>query len=94
MRMQDRCAYCCIRGEYSKVLQKMVYLQHRAFLPAIDHLRTTHRNFPSKTIPAHPPTLKTMEFITKKITDLSEQMTNRERKEKVQSSGCTGDYSL
>ena len=88
------CAYCCIRGEYSKVLQKMVYLQHRAFLPAIDHLRTTHRNFPSKTVPAHPPTLKTMEFITKKITDLSEQMTNRERKEKVQSSGCTGDYSL
>lgn len=71
-----------------------MYLDHRAFLPAIDHLRTTHQNFPSKTVPDQPPTSKTMEFISDKIDALSEPLTNRERKQIVQSSGCTGDYSL
>ena len=88
------CAYCCMKGEYSKNLQKMVYLDHRSFLPHIDCLRTTHKNFPSKSVSDHPPSPKTMDFVCDKIADLSKPMTSRERKDMLQNSGCTGDYSL
>ena len=30
------CAYCTIKGEYAKELNKMVYLKHRSFLPHDD----------------------------------------------------------
>lgn len=33
------CAYCTIKGEYAKELNKMVYLNHRSFLPKDDLLR-------------------------------------------------------
>ena len=86
------CTYCCIKGEYSKNLQKIIYLDHRFFLPRIDSLRTTHKNFPSKSVPDHPPSPKTMDFVSDKITDLSKPMISRERKDMLQNSGCTGDY--
>lgn len=44
------CTYCCIEGEYSKALTKMVYLNHRSFLPVIDTLRTQNKGIPSSTI--------------------------------------------
>ena len=85
------CAYCCLQGEYSKVLKKMVYLEHRSFLPSIDSLRV---NFPTSTVPDDPPLPKTMDFVCKTIASLSAPLTTRGRKDVIQSSGCTGDHSL
>ena len=72
------CAYCCIQGQYSKELQKMVYLDHRSFLPGIDCLRTNHKNFPSKKVADKPPQAKTMEYIEEQITHLTEAMNAQE----------------
>lgn len=87
------CAYCCVQGEYSQSLQKMVYLQHRSFLPSVDLLRLNHKNFPTKII-TEKPTAKTMSFVRDKIVDLSASSTTTERKQLIQRTGCTGDYSL
>lgn len=88
------CAYCCIQGEYSKVLQKMVYLEHRSFLPNVDRLRVEHKHFPKKSVPDGPPLPKTADYVKDKIQRLSEPLSAQERKELIQSCGCTGDYSL
>ena len=87
------CAYCCVQGEYSQSLQKMVYLQHRSFLPSVDLLGLNHKNFPIKII-ADKPTAKTMSFVRDKIVNLSASLTTTERKQLIQRTGCTGDYSL
>jgi hypothetical protein len=88
------CAYCCIQGEYSKELQKMIYLDHRSFLPSIDHLRINHKGFPSKEVADKPPQAKTMEYVEKAISDVAKVSSAKERKEVIQTCGCTGDYSL
>ena len=88
------CAYCCIQGQYSKELQKMVYLDHRSFLPSIDRLRTDHKGFPTKEVADKPPQAKTMEYIEKAISDVAKAPSAKERKEAIQICGCTGDYSL
>ena len=88
------CAYCCIKGQYSKELQKMVYLDHRSFLPSIDCLRVNNKGFPSKKVADKPPQAKTMKYIEDQISHLSETLSRQQRKEKSQASGCTGDYSL
>ena len=89
------CAYCCIRGEYSKELQKMVYLDHRSFLPSIDCLRTDHKGFSTKEVADKPPQAKTMEYVEKAISDVAKALSAKERKEVIQIlCGCTGDYSL
>lgn len=88
------CSYCCIRGEYSKALNKMVYLDHRSFLPVDDSLRLDHRNFPSVTVSDKPPAAKNMTFIKEKIDSINSSTTQQERKEITQNSGLLGDYSL
>ena len=88
------CSYCCIQGEYSNILQKIVYLEHRSFLPNVDHLRVEHKGFPKKSVPDNPPFPKTADYVKDKIDRLSKPLTAQERKELVQSCGCTGDFSL
>lgn len=72
----------------------MVYLEHRSFLPSIDVLRTNHKNFPSKKVADKPPQVKTMEYVEERIANLAEAQNTQQRKRMIQSSGCTGDYSL
>ena len=88
------CAYCCIQGEYSKALQKMVYLEHRSFLPDVDRLRVEHKHYPKKSVPDDPPLPKTADYVKDKIQRLSEPLSAQERTELIQSCGCTGDFSL
>ena len=88
------CAYCCIQGQYSKELNKMVYLDHRSFLPSIDQLRINHKGFPSKKVADNPPLPKTMDYVNDKISQLTKALNAQERKKIVRSSGCTGEYSL
>jgi hypothetical protein len=87
------CAYCCVQGEYSQSLQKMVYLQHRSFLPRVDRLRINHKNFPTKII-TDKPDAKTMSFVCESIDSLNASLTTTEKKQLVRTTGCTGDYSL
>ena len=89
------CAYCCVRGEYSKVLDKMVYLDHRRFLPTIDALRTDNKNFPNKSVPeSQPPQSKTMKFVDDAIEEVLSAKTKREKKTTLQKVGCRGPYSF
>ena len=44
------CAYCTQKGEHSKALSKIVYLEHRSFLRKGDLLRLDTLNFPPKGI--------------------------------------------
>ena len=69
----------------AKILQKVVYLEHRAFLPLIDCLCKTQMNFPSKTIPKYPSVPKTVSFICESITSLPTARTAHERKAIMQS---------
>ena len=89
------CAYCCVKGYYCHNLKKMVYLDHRSFLPTIDTLRSDRKHFPSKTaVPLLPPRPKTMEFVDSHNGQLAAAVSGAERKEIVRTSGCTGAYSL
>ena len=88
------CSYCCVKGEYCHPLDKMVYLQHRAFLPSIDALRSDSEKFPSKSVPDSPPEMKTMEFVDRYNAKLSAPSTSSEHKTNIRESGCTGSYSL
>ena len=69
-------------------------MDHRSFLPSIDCLRINHKGFPAKKVADNPPQAKTMEFVEKQITDLTKALSVQNRKEIIQSGGCTGDYSL
>jgi hypothetical protein len=42
------CAYCLHHGEYSKILQKIIYPGNRCFLQEDDILRNDSVNFPIK----------------------------------------------
>ena len=75
----------------SQTLQKMVYFQHRSFLPKV---RKIHNNFPSTSVPNEPPAAKSMSFIGDHIEKLENCLTSEEEKDIKRSSGCTGDYAL
>lgn len=87
------CTYCCIEGEYSKALTKMVYLNHRSFLPVIDTLRTQNKGFPSSTIKPLP-FPKNMQYIDSANARYSVATSTAEMKELSQETGCKGPYSL
>ena len=87
------CTYCCVRGEYSNNLQKIVYLDHRAFLPSIDVLHSDNGGFPSATHKKRPAP-KTMELVNKANGEVAAASTDAERKRVYQSTGCKGPYSL
>lgn len=88
------CSYCCLQGEYSNALDKMVYLQHRAFLPRVDELHSDHNMFPSKTSPESLPAPKTMNYVDAANTRLCAVSSSSEKKELLQETGCKGSYSL
>ena len=56
------CTYRATSEEYSQALSKMVYLNHRSFLPSVDHLFSKHKGFPEKLVKPFP-SLKTMAHI-------------------------------
>lgn len=89
------CSYCCVKGYYCHDLNKMVYLDHRSFLPTIDTLRSDRKHFPSKTaVPLFPPQPKTMEFIDSHNGELAAAQSKAECQEIMRRSGCTGSYTL
>ena len=89
------CAYCTHLGEYSKILQKMIYTGNRCFLQPDDSLRLDNHNFPSKSKNKFsPPNIKTMAYIDEANAKYSAAETNKERKELVQQTGCKGSYAL
>ena len=83
-----------MQGEYNHALQKIVYLQHRSFLPSIDPLRTEGDGFPSRIVPDTPPRVKTMTFVDTHNAKITATSNVAERKSIVRESGCTGPYSL
>ena len=86
------CMYCCMAGEYSKALKKMVYLNHRSFLPSIDCLRSDHTSFPSATIRPLP-IPKTMKYIDEANAEYV-VTPNKDKKVLCKKKGCKGPYSL
>lgn len=81
-----------MQGEYSKKLSKMVYLNHRAFLPSIDTLRKDNRHFPSVSSKSIRP--KTMKFVNKANGEAAAARTDADKKRIYQRTGCKGPYSL
>ena len=72
----------------------MIYLDHRAFLPSIDMLRSQGKNFPNQKVPQCPPALKTMAFVDASNADLLVETTAKGRSQVTKASGCKGVYSL
>ena len=89
------CTYCTQKGEYSKALTKMVYLEHRCFLPQRDPLRLDAGNFPSKRscFSLHP-TEKSQEFVDRANEQYLSVHTNEGRRKLTQDTGCKGSYAL
>ena len=83
-----------VQGEYSRVLSKMVYLDHRAFLRSIDMLRSSSKRFPNQKVSKSPPALKTMTFVDDHNAKLLSASTEKCRSEIIKASGCKGLYSL
>lgn len=73
------------------MLSKMVYLNHRSFLPDTDILRTHKGDFPSKCVKVCP---KTQAFVDKFNGEYSASLTAAKRKNVARESGCKGPYSL
>ena len=88
------CTYCCIRGEYSNTLNKIVYLEHRAFLSNIDTLTQDFENFPHKRRPLALPEPKTMSYVQKAIGSSLSSEKPGEKKKIIQDSGYKGPYAL
>ena len=72
----------------------MIYLNHRAFLPNIDMLRSQRKNFPSEMVPPCQPALKTMAFVDASNAKLLAETTAKGRAKVTKASGCKGAYSL
>lgn len=89
------CAYCCQVGEYSKALDKMVYLEHRQFLPASDPLRLDFIEFPHKQV-CHKatPEPKTQQYVDKENEQYMLLDSVKEKKLYAQKTGCTGSTPL
>lgn len=89
------CTYCTHKGEYSKILQKMIYPGNRCFLQQDDDLRHDFRSFPQQgTDLASPPKMKTMEYVDCANARYSAADSNKEKNEIAQECGCKGSYSL
>ena len=88
------CCYCTIKGEYSKSLSKVVYLDHRRFLPLDDTLRLEKTGFPSSKRPRASPAVKDMGFVDKANKQVDETTSRKKKKQLARISGCKGSYSL
>ena len=83
-----------MKGEYSRQLNKMVYLHHRSFLQPHDPLHRDRELFPHQTDPRQPPLMKSMDFIDQANGKYASALTIDGRKKEVRKSGCKGTYAL
>ena len=89
------CAYCTQIGEHSKNLDKVIYLNHRRFLPEKDLLRTHHKNFPTKSVCNEgPPEPKTQEYVDDANGTYLSLTTKAQRVQHCQETGCKGPNPL
>ena len=89
------CAYCCQQGEYCTALNKMVYLEHRYFLPQADPLRSDRTRFPCKQVCLRTtPEKKTQRYIDLANAKLLSVQTAKARVQLTRETGCTGLSSL
>ena len=89
------CAYCTMTGEYSNVLDKMIYPDHRRFLSPGDVLRRDDINFPMKVKHfTQPPLLKTTSFVHEANKIYVDETDANEKKMILQQTGCKGPYAL
>lgn len=89
------CVYCTHIGEYSNILQKIVYPRNRCFLERDNPLRKDKRNFPHKVVDRNdPPEMKSMEYVDNACKNYSAATTKKKRKEVFQATGCKVTYAL
>ena len=88
------CCYCDAKGEYSKTLSKMVYLEHRRFLPSNHFLRKERAGFPNTKAPRGCPKEKNMMFIDAANDNLDKTTSLKSKKRITRNTGCKGVYSL
>ena len=89
------CAYCTQSGDYSKNLDKMIYLGHRRFLPQNDMLRSNHKDFPTKGVcKGGPPQPKTQEYIDEANGTYLSLSTKAQQVKHCRETGCKGPNSL
>ena len=89
------CVYCTHIGQYSTVLQKMVYPGNRKFLPVSDPERTDTKNYPCQCVETMaPPNLKSMEYVDQANSQYDRATSTAEKKRLAQATGCKGTYSL
>ena len=88
------CCYCMTKGEHSKALSKVVYLDHRRFLSPNDPLRKEKKGFPTKKLPKGPPLAKDMSFIDRTNLKLEKADTKKKEKKIIRNTGFKGTYCL
>ena len=88
------CCYCTSRGEYSPALTKMVYLEHRRFLPANHPLRKERVGFPTNKVPKPLPKAKDMCFIKNANSQFEKAVSIKEKKSISRSTEYKGPYVL
>ena len=82
-----------VKENIKKILDKMVYLDRRCFLPDTDVLREDD-NFSNKKAVSQLHQFKTMEFVDEAIKKVHSAKTKPEQKSVLQEVGCKGPYSL
>ena len=89
------CAYCCQIGEHCKLLDKMVYLEHRRFLSSGDALRLDITRFPHKQVcDKEAPMSKTQEYVDRENKAFKSKGFVKEKRGYAQKTGCTGKTPL
>ena len=82
-------------GQYSHILQKMVYPGNRRFLDPDHPIRKESAGFPDQSSDlTPPPILKTLEFVDKANSEYEMAPTKASKKRLAQISGCKGVYAL
>lgn len=80
---------------YSKKLDKMVYLDHRRFLPKDDLLRSSYKNFPSgEMCTIESPEEKNQNYVDEANSKFLALTEKQQIKEHLQKTGCRGPYAL
>ena len=86
------CCYCSLKGEYSRTSDKVVYLQHCAFLPTVNKLHSDYKNFPNKKV-LKLLTPKTMDYVDTANGSLSAVLSQSENKKILHETEYKGMYA-